>query len=293
MEDILSKSSIIAEYPKLLGVTMPDIKLIDLIKLSGVELKEHKIHCAKSKEDNVLDIFFAGKFKEWQADQSKKNFERPQILSMIAMDNDRWLFAGLWDVLGVREVSSGDQISFLYSTAEVPGLEHLVGRAIIYFEKKFRASYLNGSNFDDQLIVSEIRDRKMTVGDFPGYNSVNISYRRLKTIVGEAIPSWKTALSNVAGVYVITDNHNGKLYVGSAYGENGFWERWSNYTKTAHGGNKEFKSIKEKRGESHFNNFIFSILEVCDLNLTKEQVIERENHWKRVLLTKEFGYNIT
>jgi len=34
-------------------------------------------------------------------------------------------------------------------------------------------------------------------------------------------------------------------------------------------------------GESHAMNFLFTILEVIDLNASKDNVIARESHWKR------------
>ena len=54
----------------------------------------------------------------------------------------------------------------------------------------------------------------MTIGDFPGFNAVLLSHTMLKTIIREANPSWRTALANVSGVYVITDTSTGKMYVG-------------------------------------------------------------------------------
>jgi hypothetical protein len=38
--------------------------------------------------------------------------------------------------------------------------------------------------------------------------------------------------------------------------------------------------------------FTVLFLEVCDLFMTNQYIIERENFWKEILLTREFGYNI-
>ena len=132
----------------------------------------------------------------------------------------------------------------------------------------------------------------MSVGDFPGYNSVLISYKILCTIVREDLPSWKSALSNVAGVYLITDNKTGKHYVGSAYGGEGIWQRWTLYSKNGHGGNKELKVILLSAGKEYTQHFQYSVLEVCDLNASKDYVIERETYWKKAIRSREFGYNI-
>ena len=42
------------------------IKLIDILKIAGVQLNSYKIHCATGKEDPPLQAFFEGRFKAWQ-----------------------------------------------------------------------------------------------------------------------------------------------------------------------------------------------------------------------------------
>lgn len=278
------------------------IKLSDLIGLSGVALGHFKIHCATGKGFPPLEAFFDGKFKEWQELQNQRNFQCDEIVSLIHLGGDKWLFAGVYAVEGVNPLSEGEpdiyfhpqgvpRSCFKYSTRELDGLEHLTGHAIVRFEKKFRASYLIGKKYYDNLVVCEIRDQKMSVGDFPGYRSILLSFSLLGTIVRENLSSWKSALSNVSGVYLITDNKTGKHYVGSAYGGEGMWQRWVAYTKYGHGQNKELKELLKTIGSDYVQNLQISILEICDLNANKEDVIDRESHWKNVLRSREFGYN--
>ena len=113
----------------------------------------------------------------------------------------------------------------------------------------------------------------------------------MKTIIEREEPSWKTALSSVKGVYIITDKSNGKIYVGSAYGESSFWSRWSLYARNGHGGNKELKRIIREKGLKYASNFQFSILEVRSNITDDEEIIKREAYWKNVLKSREFGYN--
>lgn len=263
------------------------INFTKIISMSGIELNNYKIHCATGKKDSPLEAFFEGKFKQWQEIQTKKNFNCEKVLSLIHLENDRWLFAGIYKIKGFERDSKG----FLYSTEEMAGLEHLTGKAIIQFHKPFRASYLIGPKHEDKLFLAALRDQRMTVGDFPGYNSVLLSYRMLKTIVRESNPSWKSALCNVSGVYLINDTSDGKLYVGSAYGLGGIWQRWSEYAKNGHGGNIELKNLLHVKNIEHFEKFQFSILEIIDINSNENYVIERENHWKNVFKSREFGLN--
>jgi len=267
------------------------IKLIDLIVMAGIKLYDFKIHCATGSNPTPLEAFFDGEFKQWQEHQTQKNFQCKHVLSLIHLGDNRWLFAGVFKVKGVKAHKRKGKNYFMYSTQEVKGLEYLTGKAVIQFQKTFRASYLRGPKYEDQLNLIELRDQRMTIGDFPGFNSILLSYRMLKTVVRESNPSWKTALSNVAGVYLITDRSDGSQYVGSAYGGDGIWQRWTVYVKNGHGGNKELRNLLREKGSTHVEHFQFSLLEVCDINSSDDYIIEREAHWKEVLKSREFGLN--
>jgi hypothetical protein len=47
-------------------------------------------------------------------------------------------------------------------------------------------------------------------------------------------------------------------------------------------------------GSAYAKHFQYAILEIADLLDTREQVLERETHWKDVLMSRksEFGYNL-
>jgi hypothetical protein len=90
---------------------------------------------------------------------------------------------------------------------------------------------------------------------------------------------------------LLSDKNNGKLYIGSAYGEEGIWQRWQEYSKTLHGGNKRLKELYKREGESAFQNFQYTILETLDRESSADEVIAIENRWKAHLLTREYGYN--
>jgi len=267
------------------------MKLTDLIQLAGVELDDFKIHCATGANPTPLEAFFDGTFRQWQEHQNQKNFKCRQILSLIHLGGARWMFAGMFDVLGVAPGKWKSTTCYRYSTSEIAGLDHLTGRAIVEFNKTFRASYLRGKKYANQLSVVAIREQRMTIGEFPGFNSVLLSLTMLKTIVRELNPSWRTALSSIAGVYLIADTSTGKNYVGSAYGGDGIWQRWSAYAATGHGGNKELRALLKQEGTKHAQFFQFTLLEVCDINSSDDYVISRETHWKKALLSREFGLN--
>ena len=102
-------------------------------------------------------------------------------------------------------------------------------------------------------------------------------------------PDWMNALSKQKGIYLITDTSNGKLYVGSASGENeGLWQRWEQYVKNGHGGNQKLKSLDFDHIKRHFT---YTILENYNFNVSREVIIEREQWWKTVLDSVKHGYN--
>ena len=268
------------------------LKLIDLIRLSHIELGNYKIHCAtdnKRSDWRPLEAYFAGNFEVGQSQQSQKNFECDTILSLINLSySRRWLYVGVYRVDGVREA---EESGFIYDLTRLPGLEHLDGRTIINFEKTFRNSYPWGRNYEDNLIVNSIREEPLSIADFPGFNEIRLSFDLLQAIIRQDNPSWRSALANIAGVYVISDGKTGSQYVGSAYGGIGIWQRWSEYANTGHGGNKELKQLLRDNGKDYAKSFQFALVEVCDINAGIDFILSRERHWKDVLMTREFGLN--
>ena len=267
------------------------IKLIDLFKNAGVYLGTYKIHCATGKEDPPLHAFFEGRFKAWQEYQNQQNFRCDEIVSLIHLEEDRWLFAGIYQVLGVKHRKNGDKSWYEYGTREIAGLSHLVGRVVVQFRKRFIAAYLIGPKYIDNLLVAEIRDKRMRIADFPGYNAVNLPYRLLRTVVRKNMPQWKGALSNVGGVYLVTDVHTGKLFVGSAHSGDTIWHQWVSFAISGHADIRSLQRLLSRETGDYQSNFRFSILEICDLKSGKDYVLAREEHWKQVLQSTPFGYN--
>lgn len=132
------------------------------------------------------------------------------------------------------------------------------------------------------------------LGSFPGYNNVLLSHKELQTIINMEAPEWKTSLSSVKGVYCITDKSTGKLYIGSATGNSGgIWQRWSSYGDVTNltGSNKTFEEIKKINPKHIIENFSYSILEVFDVKTKREDIIQREEFWKKVFQTVKHGMN--
>lgn len=94
-----------------------------------------------------------------------------------------------------------------------------------------------------------------------------------------ALPrSWKEAISEWRGIYLIYDTVDRMMYVGSAYGKENLYQRWTSYAKTGHGGNKHLKSRDPE-------NFVFSILQLVPMDMAPQEVIQIENRWMNRLHT--------
>ena len=265
----------------------------DIIPFLSEHQENIKVHCARGSKDSFLPLrlFQQGgeKFKVFQEEQTQKNFERKYILSLIYKSKDEWLFAGIYESISVKETPKGNS-KYRYKTRLVKkGYDtDLIGKLVICFRKSFRASYLRLENYIDDLEVLEIT-REISKRSFPGYDNVNISWMDLASVINT--DAWKTALENQKGVYLITDISNEKRYVGSAYGKDMLWGRWSDYIHNGHGGNEQLKALEFDYIKS---NFRYSILEIFKSTTDDDTILKREAWWKEVLLTiGEYGYNMT
>lgn len=161
------------------------------------------------------------------------------------------------------------------------------GRLIIKFHKDNAYVTLKGEHID-RFYVKELLPDIFDNDNFPGYDRVNISWEELSRVLEK--DTWKTALQNQKGVYLITDVSNGKRYVGSAYGKDMLLGRWNDYVKIGHGNNKELKNLSFDYIKE---NFRYSILDIFKSTTNDNIIIEREGWWKEVLLSRDekYGYN--
>ena len=257
----------------------------------GVSPACTKIHLATwNGEENPLDEFLAGRFDEWQRWQTKRNFERPFVLALISLPGaNRWLYAGVHGATGSQWHE--EYKLFHYNMIERPSCAEFNGRLVVSFTRPGRQSYLNAENWTSNMLIAEILPERMKISEFPGYREINLAKSELDLVVKQGLESWRTALSNVAGIYLISDTLSGKIYVGSASGEGGIWQRWCQYATSGHGGNLELKRIIEKEGIARANDFLFSVLEIADLHTGVDEILRRESHWKNILLTRSHGLN--
>ena len=234
----------------------------------------------------------------WKTKQANNNLNKADYLLSFAQyypyGPEYYIFGGLYEVEKIEpEVFNGVgyKLTLLsnfqdYRKRLIIKLSRPIGRDI--YNKPF-----NSVQRDFNPEIYELAP-STKLGSFPGYNNVRLSYKDLQLIIKNEEPEWKLALSNVKGVYCITDTKAGKLYIGSAYGDaQGIWQRWSSYANANNltGGNKVFEDMKVEDPNYIKNNFQYSILEIFDIKTKDEDIIKRESFWKDVFLTSKFGMN--
>ena len=114
----------------------------------------------------------------------------------------------------------------------------------------------------------------------------------MKTIINGNVDNWRILLENINCVYAITDTLTGKIYIGSTYGFNGVWPRWSRYVSTnGHGDDVILKELIQN-DPNHGDYFNFTIIE-CFLNRdgNAQYILDREKYWKMVFSTRQHGNN--
>jgi len=176
------------------------------------------------------------------------------------------------------------------------------GRLTVNWTNKPQQFFYVDPELVDNVEVHEISEHAYLDrdDDFVGYENVCKSYVELRRIIDSK--DWKEALKSVYGVYVITDKKTGKLYVGSAYGDDGIYGHWLIYLnsgfdkdekETGEYPNKKLKELVMRERMAYITeNFQYTILEIFQKNeVGKDRALKRESYWKEVLHTRSCGYN--
>lgn len=280
------------------------IKFTDFIKVNKPEETKVKFNMnAGDKNKLALDLLMSDSpewlnMNQWKTKQSNNNLNHARYLIALAQyypyGPNYFMFGGIYKVEIIDpKIFDGPG----YKLTLMDDYKEYIKRLIIKVEKPIgRNSYNRKYESIQKNLNPEIYELAPNnkLGTFPGYQSVSLSHIQLQQIFNQEEPSWKQALSNVKGVYVITDLSNGELYIGSASGNTeGIWQRWINYANLTNltGGNKAFIEKMKQDKAYVVKNFQYSIIEIFDTKTKKDTILERENYWKRVFDTKNHGMN--
>lgn len=269
---------------------MNSIKLNDLLNIQ--DLSNTKIRFTlqfdniwnpiEAFKNNETEIMLGGHYWNYQKMKSFKEGQTTIGFIRIRKNDDLWLLFHIGKV--TKDLNKLNAIGYEYE--EIDEYQKYFGRLIIRYKNKSQNMVRNAATVIDDCLVEQILPDVFDNDLFPGYDKVNISWRELSRVVHKE--SWKTALRNQKGVYLITDISNGRSYVGSAYGNDMILNRFEDYIQSGHGGNKELKKLEFEHIQ---NNFRYSVLDIFKASTDEKLIIERENWWKETLMTRKFGYN--
>lgn len=274
---------------------MDGLLLNDLLRFSNEEIKNVKIKFNQHNGfDNPMDLYKSNpeivntQWLFWN--EKQRYFQVGQIaVCFLKLSYDLWLLTTIKVVTKDLGIKGG----ICFEGEEIEKYRPLFGRVIVQHHKTYMAQGRYFEELKNELIVNQILPDKYDGEDFPGYDKVRLSYRQLEAIITRGKKDWVAALGNQKAVYLITDKHNGKLYVGSATSSTGMLlQRWSNYVSDGHGGNKELKALVAQEGFSYVKeNFQYSILENYNAKIDDHVILERESWWKETLQSRQWGYN--
>ena len=219
------------------------------------------------------------------------------IISFLSDGPSRALFTGIYKIDGVQyPLKPPREYAAVYPDVEWPPgqawydmtrldyMDDLIERLIVNWGGNAMAWH-QWLRRDNPKEIIEIRPASLTA-DFPGFDEVRVSYGELKEMIDnpDAYRQWRQNLKSVGGVYLILDSATGKQYIGSAYGGNGIWGRWCAY-RDGHGGNTKLKEVKNP------SSLQFSILWICSISTSPQDVIGHETLFKEKLGSRAHGLN--
>ena len=189
--------------------------------------------------------------------------------------------ARLWAVLRNNGETSNDGVLRRFDLQPSEQLRDLRNRLVIGWRSP-RTWRINATTAASYPVV-EIADAQPI--PFPGFDALTLDYPQLQAVMREhRYASWRTALSSVVGIYLITDTRDGRSYVGKADGAENIRQRWSAYAANGHGGNVELRTMDPR-------TFRFSLLRVFDPATPTLAINAAESHFKRALDSVRNGLN--
>lgn len=262
------------------------ITIQELLFNRGLDRNAH-IKLIRHK-DRRLDLYGMyksdrGAFLEYQSKQAKPVFNGVDyIISFVGEGGSLARFVGVFKVASCN-FNNG---SYRYDLREIEGYDDLKERVIIRWDNPISWHQWIKNDMEVQEISPGLHYKRFT-----DYFDLILDFSELKEIVENQYSDWKTILSAIKGVYLITDTNTGRLYIGSAYGEDGIWGRWSEYVSSGgHGGNKSLAMLCAETDYA-LKYFQFSILMLLPKTVTADEAIRKEQLFKRKLGTNSFGLN--
>lgn len=278
------------------------LTLQDLLIINGIDPKDVLLIRHSLKHDNFRKCYeanFIHEYTQIQPDNLKALSEHKYWMVFISSKGTQAIFYKMYDFKGKTPISecsvSKDypgtwmDSDMIYKLDENNTFNEWERRLIIDWGKDTINWYHKGIKETSVIAIQTVEAEQ-----FPGYDSLVLSHDKLQAIVDDVTGEYQyyvNALSDVKGVYLILDTKTGDQYIGSASGNSGILERWSQYAKPPyHGGNKRMIMLLNEN-KDEYKYFQFSILQIFSKGTSEEVILDTEALYKKKLGSKVFGLN--
>ena len=277
---------------------------VQLMRLKNIAITiDGQVHKDKNLFDLFLDHQNDGLFEDYVREHTPVNanllIQADYVIAFVA-DGKHSRFAGVYQVLGedkrIKVLSEDPKKKYeekiFLKVWRLRAFEPLGGRVLVDWGGLAAQRWLQWFRGDKKVLRIDQGIIRMMI-PFHSYNDVLLSFKELKNLIDTDNVEWRDKLKAVNGIYGIVDQSNGKLYVGSAYGDEGIWGRWKVYAETnGQGNNDMLVELLSKNKDYAWDHFQWFILETFPLDVTDDYAVHRENLYKEKLCTRKFGYNI-
>jgi len=239
-------------------------------------------------------------FNEYQSTQGKKVEEKFQkakfVVSFVGHAPRQALFVGVfrvgrlpkywtkktfWKFPAYKELSKLGMNGFTdererilkFRLKELGQFKKFKGKLVVDWPGN-ELSWARWANEKNHFLIRALLEESQLNRPMPDWTEIVWPQSRLKDLP----KSWQDRISQWRGIYFIFDKVQRKGYVGSAYGKENILQRWRNYSRTGHGGNKHLRQCRPE-------NLVFSILEIDSHVREAAEIRDKERSWKRRLHT--------
>ena len=274
-----------------------DPKRVLILRHSPPEQKLRKVlPWLASEHPDVFNAYQSTQYPRAEAAMAKARY----VASFIGHGSGKALFVGLYEQAGSRLIADVDfqallAVQMLTELGQNPdpakyrseyqhfdlkptgALSEWSGRLIVHWPAPEIGWFKWASK--STFPVHAITEDSLLVKRIPHWKEISLTCDELK-VCPEA---WKAELRRWRGIYFIFDTARAMGYVGSAYGDENIWKRWTAHAKK--GG--DAKKLKASEPE----HFVFTILEVTNHEMPADEIVKIENSWKSRLHTIKHGLN--
>jgi hypothetical protein len=235
----------------------------------------------------------------YQARQDLRHAVGGFIVAFYGHRNDHGLLLGVWRISEAMPAAVADDEGLLNGSFESEserreGFYHRLEATDILADLRLKLEVRWGGRPNSwRRVLQAGNDYPATLileapVPFRGLDGASLVMGELRLALDDL--AWQEALASIAGVYLITDERDGRHYVGSASGAEGILQRWTHYVKTGHGDNLQLVQLLQAF-PGRENEFRFTLLESMSPETPRDQVIAREGFWKVALGSRTFGLN--